>query len=91
MVCCCFSAGKNLKKVAQIVKKKKVKPNIVELIGRVVIESSGYFKLIKDKELFRTIFNRCKLLQKADGYSYYKQDYDFIRLHNNSLVTICNL
>lgn len=58
------------------------------IIGKLAIRQRGYFTMIVAKEVIQTKWNLCTLLQRADGYAYARQLYDFICLPNRQLLTL---
>lgn len=60
------------------------------IIGKLVVRVSGYFTVTSNNTIYQTKWSLCKLLQKADGYSYGIRDYNFLTVQNK-LITVGNL
>ena len=52
-----------------------------------MVRKSGYFSLMIGNNIFNVKWDNCKLLQKADGYTYYKKKYSFLYV-NNKIITL---
>ena len=55
-----------------------------EYFGRVIIKSSGYFKINTKDALIESIgYKYCRIVQRNDGYSYNYKERDFLSAINN--------
>lgn len=68
----------------------RLKNNFKSIIGKVAIKQTGYFTLNISNKLSSLPWSKCKLIQKADGYSYNKKEYSFYN-PNNQWLTVGQL
>lgn len=60
-----------------------------EYFGRVIIKSSGYFKINTEDALIEGIgYKYCRLIQRNDGYSYNYKERDFLSAINNRVSVV---
>ena len=64
----------------------KTKNTFKTVIGKIVVRTSGYFSLVKEKDIFSVKWSNCKIIQRADGYLYYSKQYGFYSAGNNLLT-----
>lgn len=64
----------------------KIKNTFKAVIGKIAVRSSGHFALIYGKVTINVKWSNCKLVQRADGYQYYKKQYEFYSVGNRFLT-----
>ncbi len=64
----------------------KTKNTFKTIIGKIAVRTSGYFALVKEKDVFSVKWHNCKIIQRADGYQYYNKQYSFYSVGNNLLT-----
>jgi 5-methylcytosine-specific restriction endonuclease McrA len=64
--------------------------NFKSVIGKIAIRQTGYFAVTIGKNIIQTKWNQCKLVQKADGYSYSRKEYSFLNTNrpDGKLITL---
>lgn len=71
--------------VKATIRSKRI-PSIV--VGKVIVRKSGKFQINVGKDIYQPTWYNCKMIQRADGYSYYKKQYNFYRDGRGFITTL---